>query len=412
MSSSTDRWDVIVIGAGPGGSTTANLLAQRGLKVLSIEKEHFPRFHVGESLLPASGILQTLMGVAPSKETFVYKRGVEFMCEPTGRSAKFDFADALPGPPRHAYQVDRPKFDMLLRDRAAEVGAIFRHGVKVTGVSIEPEEVIVTTDAGTERARYVVDASGQSRFFGNKNKSIEPIGFFGKAASFTHYVDIDDVIWQEFAPQHDIRVIIVPEGWLWVIPLAGQRLSVGVVSRKQGLTQDTIRQYVADSPALQRWTKGAKTTDTHLIGNFSYRNTAAYGPRFACVGDAAGFIDPVFSSGVSLAVNNAALLVERLGPALESGSEADPMLAAPVSEQMSPAYETFASLVYRFYNTKFVDNILFNAPSDAKLKPHVISVLAGDVFGEPNVFQKTLLDSRIQVWGKTSREITGSQGGA
>ena len=391
----TALWDVIVVGAGPAGSTTAALLAMRGVRALVLDKDHFPRFHIGESLLPAAVEVTQRLGIEPKDDVFIWKSGAQFWCEQTDRVARFDFAEALPGPPRHAYHVERPQFDTLLRDRARELGAEIRHGVRVSGVDIEADSVRVDTDHGTEHGRYLVDATGQDRLLGKLSRSIEPYRHFGKAASFVHYDGISQATLNEFAPHNDIRVMLVDEGWAWVIPLANGRLSVGLVSRTKGLKETDVVDYVATSKALSRWTEGAKRSNPRLIGNFSFRNTRTHGARFSCVGDSACFIDPVFSSGVSLAMLGATALVERLGPALEAGKEADPDLCTDSYEQMQRGYATFSALVYRFYNTHFARNFILGAPAAGELRPCVTSVLAGDVLRDDNRFQDMLLSSRL-----------------
>jgi flavin-dependent dehydrogenase len=132
-----------------------------------------------------------------------------------------------------------------------------------------------------------------------------------------------------------------------------------------------------------------------MIGNFSYRNNKPAGPRWACIGDASCFIDPVFSSGVSLAMLGAVNLVEQLVPALLTGTEASPELTSPGKPDVERAYDTFAALVYRWYNTRFVHNFILGAPSQGELRPSVTSVLAGDVLRKDNVFADMLLNSRI-----------------
>jgi flavin-dependent dehydrogenase len=391
----TAQWDVVVVGAGPGGSTTAALLAKEGVRVLVLDKDHFPRFHIGESLLPAAVDVQTQLGVRIDPNVFNWKAGATFVCETTDRVARFDFAEALPGPPRHAYHVERPQFDALLRDRALELGADVRHGVRVTNVSFEPDHVRVETDQGVQQARFFVDATGQDRLLGKQYRTIEPYRHFGKAASFMHFDGISRETLDEFAPHNDIRVMLVDEGWAWVIPLANARFSVGLVSRKQGLSRDDVRAYVASSPMLTRWTRGARPSDPRLIGNFSFRNTTPSGTRFACVGDSACFIDPVFSSGVSLAMLSASTLADRLVPALARGEESDPNLCASSHEEMQRGYATFAALVYRFYNTHFARNFILGAPAAGALRPAVTSVLAGDVLRFDNEFQDMLLNSRL-----------------
>jgi flavin-dependent dehydrogenase len=403
-------WDVVVVGAGPGGSTTAALLAMRGVRALVLEKEQFPRFHIGESLLPAAIDVHAQLGLSfAAPQIYNWKSGAQFWCETTQRVARFDFAEALAGPPRHAYHVERPLFDARLCDHAVHVGAEVRHGVRVTGIAFESDAAHVHTDHGTERARYVVDASGQDRLLGRQARSIEPYRHFGKAASFVHFADISEATRAEFAPHNDIRVMLVPDGWAWVIPLAQGRLSVGLVSRTQGLSEGDVLDYVAASATLSRWTRGARASQPRLIGNFSFRNTQAHGGRFACVGDAACFIDPVFSSGVSLAMVGAAALVDRLVPALASGHEADAELCAGNQAGMQRAYATFAALVYRFYNTHFARNFILGAPAAGELRPAVTSVLAGDVLRNDNPFQQMLLNARF---ARDQRELDGSAAAA
>ncbi|MEY4580635.1 MAG: hypothetical protein RL701_5338 [Pseudomonadota bacterium] len=389
-------WDVIVVGAGPGGSTSGALLAQRGLRVLVLDKEHFPRFHIGESLLPAAVDVQHRLGLSfQEPKIFNWKSGAQFWCEQTDRMQRFDFNEALPGPPRHAYHVERPQFDTWLRDHALELGADVRHGVRVSGVDFADDGVSVHTDYGGERARFFVDATGQDRLLGKQNRSIDPYRHFGKAASFVHYDDISLDVLGEFAPHNDIRVMLIEDGWAWVIPLANGRMSIGVVSRKQGLHANDVYDYVAQSKAVSRWTHGARAGTARLIGNFSFRNTQAHGARYACVGDSACFIDPVFSSGVSLAMLGAVALADRLVPALAEGREADPGLCAGSQFEVQRGYATFAALVYRFYNTNFARNFILGAPAAGALRPSVTSVLAGDVLRTDNQFQDMLLNSRI-----------------
>jgi flavin-dependent dehydrogenase len=286
----------------------------------------------------------------------------------------------------------------MLRDRARAHGAEVRHGVMVEAIEIDTDGVVVRSSAGTERARYVIDATGQDRFVAKRRRSVRPYRHFGKAASFTHFEGIRSEAFDEIGPGNDIRVMMVPDGWAWVIPLAGDRLSIGLVHKRPGIRANDVVDYVASSPMLSRWTAGAKPRATQLLGNFSYKNAEPFGPRYACVGDAACFIDPVFSSGVSLAIASAESLVQRLSPALHEGRESDPGLMTSFATYMERGYDTFASLVYRFYNTAFVDNMIFGAPSEGDLRASVVSVLGGDVFRPDNRFRDMLLRGREQPW--------------
>lgn len=386
-------WDVVIAGAGPGGSTTAALLAGAGCRVLVLEKSEFPRFHVGESLLPVGLSVHARLGIEPDPQSHFFKRGAEFVCEATDRTAQFDFADTLPGPARHAWHVDRALFDTRLRDCAVDRGATVRHGVGVRDFTAHADGVEVETSAGVERARYFIDATGQSRLVARRQRAVVPYREFGRAAAFAHFTGLAPGAWDEIGPG-DIRIMWVDDGWAWVIPLPGDRLSIGRVSRHGGMGPAGLRAYVDNSPMLSRWTAGAERGPTHVVSNFSYRNDAAYGARYACVGDAACFLDPVFSSGVALAMTGAERTADRLLPALAAGGEGDPALMAPVDAHMKRGYAIFAALIDRFYNTRFVDNMIFGVPLDGAFKPGVISVLAGDVWRSDNRFADMLQRAR------------------
>jgi flavin-dependent dehydrogenase len=389
-------WDVLVIGAGPAGSTAAALLAERGHRVLVLEKEEFPRFHIGESLLPASLPVLERLGVPARADTFVFKRGAEFVCEASGRAQRFAFSEAQPGGPGAAWHVDRARFDTVLRDRARALGAEVRHGTTVLRAHVGADAVTVETRSGTVRGRYLVDASGQSRLLARQAGAAVPYTRFGHAAAFTHFADVSDAAWQELGPGFEIRVMLRPEGWGWIIPLPDRRLSIGMAAQGR-IGRAELDAGLLQGPLVRRLTRGARRLADHVAGNYSYRNRAPIGARFAAVGDAACFLDPVFSSGVTLALHGAAALADRLGPALCAGEEGRPDLLAEHQAAMDRATQTFAALIDRFYNSRFADTMLLADPGSQPLRPGVTSVLAGDVWRAGNAFQDLLLKARRHV---------------
>lgn len=386
-------WDVLVAGAGPAGSATAGLLAQAGARVLVLEKDEFPRFHIGESLLPAGLPVLERLGVEPQGETFVYKRGARFICEATGRSQTFAFDEALDGPPRHAWQVERAGFDTLLRDRARELGATVVHGVEVSAADSDADGAWVATAAGRYTGRYLIDATGQSRLSARLHQSGTPYHCFGSSAAYTHYEGLGDEALAELEPHFDIRIMIRPDGWGWIIPLAGRRLSVGLVSARHA-TVETLEQGLLAGPTVSRLTQGARRLESQVVANFSYRNERSTAARFAAVGDAACFLDPVFSSGVTLALHAAESVADRVAPALEAGTEADPHLLDDHVASMDRAYRTFEGLIHRFYNTRIADQLFLGDVDGMPGRPGVMSILAGDVWRFDNPFQEMLLRAR------------------
>ncbi|MDB4974895.1 MAG: FAD-binding protein [Myxococcaceae bacterium] len=400
--------DVLIIGAGPGGATAAALLAQQGVQVALLDKEQFPRFHIGESLLPCDLALFDRLGLDMKALGFLYKGGAEFFDERSGDHAVYLFNEGLPGTPSHAYQVERAKFDKAVLDSAIHAGATFEAGVRVSQMQADASGVTLSTSRGERRARYVIDATGQDALLAHREKSLSRIEDFGLAAVFRHFDELSPEVWQELAEtgRGNIRVLIVEDGWVWVIPLAGQRVSVGVVSRKRGIDTDLFERTYAASPMLQRLTAGCPKSDLRIIRNFSYRNLKTRGPRWACLGDAALFLDPVFSSGVSLAMLGGERFADVLTQALREGREDDPELTRPVSEHMAVAYTTFGSLVGAFYQTKIVENIFFAKQPDPAIRQGLISTLAGDVWRDDNEFQKMLLSSkrrRFEPYAATER---------
>jgi len=385
------NYDVVVIGAGPGGCAAGCLLAQAGVRTLVVEKETFPRFKIGESLLPACLPVLEKMGVLLGGLGYLRKDGAEFLDERTGEHEYFPFADALPGPPRFAYQVERARFDGDLADAAVRAGAELRFATAAKSFVVEEHGVRVELDDGPVTARYLVDAGGRRSLSSRGGRDVVTIEGLGRAAAFVHFDGLADDVWAELSTRGDIKVVRIEDGWLWIIPLAGQRLSVGAVMRRGTITEDLAEQQIAASPLLRRLTAGARLESRRRVADYSYSCTNPLGVRRVAIGDAAAFLDPVFSSGVAIALTSAAHMVERLLPALAAGDEHDPTLMEALSRESAVAYRSFHTIAHRFYNSRLLDNVFFAADPDPELRAGLISLLAGDVWRDDNRFQKLML---------------------
>lgn len=386
--------DVVIVGGGPAGATAAALLGRAGCAVRVLEKERFPRFRIGESLLPVEIPLFERLGFVPPGDATLHKLGAEFFDEAAGQHTVHRFDAGLPGTGGRAVHVERAGFDRALLDLARAAGAEVREGVRALGVEIDDGAVRVRADDGVHEARYVVDASGQGALTARQRRTLRPIKGFGLAAAFAHFEGVSTEVSERLAAEgNNVQILMVDRGWAWVIPLPGKRLSIGVVSTEQGVRPADLDAAVARSDRLSWLTRGSRRTEAHLAGDFSYANEAARGARHVCIGDAACFLDPVFSSGVAFAMIAAERMADLLAPALREGREADPDLMAPLEAHMARAYDTFGALIHSFYRTRFVQHLFFHDAPDPELRAGLITILAGDVWRDDNRFQQMLLTS-------------------
>jgi flavin-dependent dehydrogenase len=396
-----EQCDVAVIGGGPGGSTAAALLARRGYKVIALEKAHHPRFHIGESLLPMNLPVFERLGVLDKvRELGVFKPGADFEADNARGYNTYAFARAIGQSPPHAYQVWRQDFDRMLYGHARESGADAREGHEVVRVEQRgPREswLDVRTDDGRDyaiQARYVVDASGRDALLATKRKLRRRNDQHQSAAIFGHF---RGAARREGEDAGNISIYSFAHGWMWMIPLPDGVMSVGAVCRpdylkqRKGRTVEFLFDTLKLSPALWARVQHAELIDdeVRVTGNYSYDASRMGGPGWVLVGDAFAFLDPVFSSGVYLAMSGAEQAAAVVDQALRE-PQREPALLRQLENRQRAGMARFSFFIYRFNGP--VMQQMFRQPRNTwQLEQGVISMLAGDLFDTPKVLWRLKL---------------------
>jgi len=389
--------DVIVAGSGPAGATAATLLAQKNHSVLVIERDQHPRFHIGESMLPLSTPVLARLGVQLDEQQYLPKSGAEFIHEQTDRQVCFSLNTVY-----QPYQVERSRFDHLLVSNAVSQGASLKQNESIQRVAINSSNVQVTTGCGKYSARYFIDATGRSSFIGRKRKAIKRIGNLGRFALYAHHHQPNNVTARALSRSGNIKVLMVDIGWIWVIPLIGQRLSIGLVVQrlldKSHRGAALYNRYIGSSPFLAKLLVGAtQEREVRAEADFSFINTERHGERYACCGDAAGFLDPIFSSGVFFALTSAERVADRLHPALAAGTEGEIDLHTPDDIDYELGFNSMRLFVERFYRYDMVSHLFFEADRNEAIKNDIAALLSGDLWRSDNNFQGMLLRGRQKI---------------
>jgi flavin-dependent dehydrogenase len=385
--------DVLVIGGGPAGSTAAALLAARGHRVTLLEKARHPRFHIGESLLPANLRLLEQLGVAEAVRAIgMEKWGAQFVSPWHEHQQSFVFSDAMDKSMPMAYQVRRAEFDDILLRNAARNNARVVEDCEVCEVQFLPDNAGVQAQARhgdgsveTVSARFVLDASGRDTFLGNRFKAKQRNKKHNSAAIYAHFSGAER---NAGKTEGDIMIFWFEHGWFWFIPLAGGITSVGAVTWPYYFKSRKARpleQFLSDTIALcaplrERLRHAQRVSPAEATGNYSYACDRTHGSNYLLLGDAYTFIDPVFSSGVMLAMHSAFVGADTVDTCLR-----EPRRAAAALKQFDRSLrkgpKAFTWFIYRVTNPT-LRNMLMSPSNIFRVKEALLSVLAGDVYGK------------------------------
>jgi len=384
--------DVLIIGAGPAGTLAGTLLNREGFRVEIVEKQQFPRFIIGESMLPSSMALLEEAGLLDTVESqgFMRKFGAVFL---RGKeTCNFDFANQSGPGWKYTYQVTRADFDKALADKVQAAGVPIHYGQAVTAVDFADDEARVTIETPEHKqvvakTKFVLDCSGYGRVLPRLLDLEQPSTFPPRDALFTHVSGDHRPADRE---EGKIWVCIHPGGaWIWIIPFSNGRTSIGVVGDPEFFRafpaepEAQLRAIIESDPNAAPRLTGMKVVFPPVrINGFACSVKRVYGPRFALVGNATEFLDPIFSSGVALALESSRRAVQLLSRQLR-GQTVD--WQKDYAEFVRQGMDTFRAYVSAWYNED-LQHIFFAPQRDPAIMSQICSVLAGYVWDKSNPY--------------------------
>ena len=359
----SNDYDVLVIGAGPAGTTAAAFARQRGLSVGVIEKERFPRFRIGESLLPNGNALLRESGVWPKVERagFFKKQGAFFFLSEGPTQKEVIFSQGMIPGLNYTYQVERAKFDALLLDHAVELGAeaLLETTVQSVVTSAQGCRVTVMNGLGEREltTRWILDGSGRENVFScDLKRALDPPRLTRRVALYSHFRGVGRASGN--AAGHTV-VVRLPDGWFWLIPLDKEKTSVGLVMSVSALRErrtepaETFHHVVASSSKLRELMSGAEALlPFQVTTDYSYFRSNLAAERMVLIGDAGGFYDPIFSSGVYLATYSAKHAVELIFRAEKANRALTPTECRSYTRRLKKHAGVFGKMIEAFYDNE------------------------------------------------------------
>ncbi len=381
-------YDTAIIGGGPAGSTAAALLSRAGRSVIVLERERFPRFHIGESLLPYSMPIFERLGLREVLDrTFLHKQGAELATACGERRVKFFFKNGFRLDHVYSYQVERATFDKMLLDHAATNGAEVREETAVEAVDFDSDGATLqlrgTGENRTIRARYVIDASGRNTLLGSQFKLKRSYPHLNKFSVFAHF----DGVTRDPGPDATLtRMIRGADRWFWMIPLGENRMSIGLVmdtadfKNLRRSPEEALTAALAEQPTIAaRMENAERVSPVHSTGDYSYRSDKFAGDRWLLAGDAAGFIDPVFSTGVYLALLSGEGAADAIDLALRKPHRRASRFAA-YEQRLLGAMKLYLRFVDSWYTPEFAE-VISQPTARFQLPGAINAILAGNISG-------------------------------